>query len=198
MIPTDAPVLRGASVVLEALATRHADDLATAATDGELWKLWYTSVPHPDRMHAEVARRLELKGRGTMLPYAVIDTASGAAVGMTTNMEIDRPNRRVEIGSTWYAARVQRTALNTEAKSLLLRSAFETFGCVCVEFRTSVFNRRSRAAIERLGAKLDGILRSRSIDAEGIVRDVCAYSIIASEWPAIARHLEFLRDRRRP
>lgn len=197
MIPFEPSVLRGIAVALEPLDARHADDLASAASDGDLWNLWYTSVPHPDGMRDEIARRLDLQERGSMLPFAVVDVPSGAAIGMTTYMHIDRPNRRVEIGSTWYAARYQRTSINTDAKALLLRTAFETFDCICVEFRTSVFNHRSRAAIERLGAKLDGILRNQSITSEGIVRDVCAYSIIACEWPAVARHLEFLLDRNR-
>ncbi len=190
-----APVtLCGQHVRLEPLATEHHDDLVHAVRDGELWNHWYTAIPRPEDMQAEIARRLELQARGSMCPFAVIETTSGQAVGMTTYMNIDAVNRRVEIGSTWYRRRVQRTPLNTEAKRLLLAHAFEPLNCIAVEFRTHFFNHQSRRAIERLGAKLDGVLRSHQINphplAAGSLRDTCVYSIIASEWPSVKAHLD--------
>jgi RimJ/RimL family protein N-acetyltransferase len=130
-----------------------------------------------------------------MLPFAVIEKATGKAVGLTTYMNIDNGNRRVEIGSTWYRRRVQRTALNTECKLLLLQHAFEQLQCIAVEFRTHFFNQQSRAGIERLGAKLDGVLRSHQVnphpDAKGTLRDTCVYSVIAPEWPTVRAHLSY-------
>ena len=194
--------LTSGRVVLEPLARRHEAELAEAVKDGELWKLWYTSIPTPEGMGAEIERRLKLQAAGSMLPFAVIDTGAdgdggrghgdgGRAVGMTTYMNVDAANRRVEIGSTWYRKSVQRSDVNTRCKLLLLTHAFETLGCIAVEFRTHFFNRQSRAGIERLGAKLDGILRSHQISANGTLRDTCVYSIIASEWPTVKAHLEF-------
>jgi len=141
-------------------------------------------------MAAEIARRLGLRERGSMLPFAVLD-AHGTPVGMTTYMNIDADHKRVEIGSTWYAQRVQRTALNTEVKLMLLRHAFETLGCIAVEFRTHRFNTQSRRAIERLGAQLDGILRAHQRHADGSLRDTAVYSITAAEWPTVRNHLQF-------
>jgi N-acetyltransferase len=181
--------LSGSQVLLEPLTHARHDELVEAARDGELWKLWYTSVPSPEGMRAEIDRRLELQHKDTMLPFAVIEAASGAAVGMTTYMNVEPAHRRVEIGSTWYRKRVQRTALNTECKLLLLTHAFDTLGCIAVEFRTHFFNHQSRRAIERLGAKLDGILRNHRISSDGTVRDTCVYSIIAGEWLAVRSHL---------
>ena len=188
-----APItLTGTHVVLTPLAPEHAADLKEAAIDGELWKLWYTSVAAPDRMEADIERRLSSQSAGTMLPFAVIDPVSGKAVGMTTYMHIDAANRRLEIGSTWYAKRVQRTALNTEAKRLLLTHAFEKLDCIAVEFRTHWMNHQSRAAIARLGAKQDGVLRSHQRMPDGSLRDTVVFSIIAAEWPAVKAHLTYL------
>ena len=186
--------LKGAHVRLEPLAKGHCADLADAAKDGELWRLWYTSIPSPDGMMKEIDRRLGLQASGSMLPFTVFD-AAGAVAGMTTYMNIDAANRRVEIGSTWYAKRVQRTALNTEAKLLLLAHAFERMACIAVEFRTHFFNRQSRQGIERLGAKLDGILRSHQIGHNGSLRDTVVYSVIASEWPTVRENLAFRLSR---
>jgi RimJ/RimL family protein N-acetyltransferase len=155
-----------------------------------LWKLIYTSIPLPEKMEAEIARRLALAHAGSMLPFAVIENASGKAVGMTTYMHIDAVHRRVEIGSTWYRTRVQRTQLNTECKLLLLAHAFDELDCIAVEFRTSLQNVRSQRAIERLGATRDGILRNHMTHGDGTLRDTVVYSIIAAEWPAIKRRLE--------
>ena len=185
------PTLTGSHASLEPLAREHAADLAAAAKDGELWNLWYTTVPRPEEMTGEIERRLKLQADGSMLPFAVRQIPSGELVGMTTFMNIDANNRHVEIGSTWYAQRVQRTPLNTECKLMLLRHAFETLDCVAVEFRTHIFNRQSRAGIERLGARLDGILRNHMVMPNGTLRDTCAYSIIASEWPVVRAHLEW-------
>jgi RimJ/RimL family protein N-acetyltransferase len=190
-------ILAGEHVRLEPLSLKHRKGLAAAIEDGELWRLWYTSAPSPDGMEAEIRRRLGLLKAGTMLPFTVLETSSGAIVGMTTYMNVDAVNRRVEIGSTWYAQRVQRTALNTEAKLLLLRHAFEELGCIAVEFRTHFMNQQSRRAIERLGAKLDGILRSHSRASDGTLRDTCVYSIIAAEWPAVQSHLRWQLQRPR-
>jgi N-acetyltransferase len=190
-MPWPEPVtLRGRHATLEPLKTAHHDGMVTATRDGEIWKLWYTSVPSPEGMANEIARRLDLQAKGSMLPFAVLD-ADGRAAGMTTFMNIDPVHKRIEIGSTWYAKRVQRSALNTECKLMLMTHAFETLGCIAVEYRTSFFNQQSRRAIERLGAKLDGILRSHQRYSDGSLRDTCVYSIIASEWPAVKAHLTF-------
>lgn len=186
-----APVtLIGTHAVLAPLAHDHAEDLKEASADGELHKLWYTSVPSPEGVPAEIDRRLQLQAEGSMLPFSVIDPVSGKAVGMTTYMNIDPLFKRVEIGSTWYRRAVQRTPLNTECKLMLLGHAFETLDCIAVEFRTHFMNRQSRAAIERLGAKLDGILRSHQRTADGSLRDTAVYSIIECEWPTVKTNLQ--------
>jgi RimJ/RimL family protein N-acetyltransferase len=188
---TESITLSGRHAALEPLAYEHRDALAEAVRDGELWKLWYTAIPSPEGMRAEIERRLGLKKAGSMLPFAVRSLSSGKIVGMTTYMNIDANNRRVEIGSTWYARSAQRTPLNTECKLMLLGHAFEKLACIAVEFRTAFFNYASRRAIERLGAKQDGILRSHQRYADGNLRDTVVFSIVAQEWPAVKRHLEF-------
>ena len=182
--------LTGQHAKLLPLRTAHHDDLVEAVRDGELWKLWYTAIPTPEGMAAEIERRLGLQKTGSMLPFAVLD-ANGKAVGMTTYMNIDATNRRVEIGSTWYRTTVQRSPLNTECKRLLLAHAFEVLDCIAVEFRTHFFNHQSRRGIERLGAKQDGILRNHQIAPNGTLRDTVVYSIIASEWPTVKAHLNY-------
>lgn len=189
-------VLSGKHARLAPLSHAYLDDLMEAVEDGELWKLWYTFIPEPDNMSLEIDRRLQLQSAGSMVPFVVIDR-NEKAVGMTTYMNIDAANRRVEIGSTWYRKTVQRTALNTECKLLLLRHAFEHLNCVAVEFRTSFFNHASRKGIERLGARLDGILRNHMISPNQTLRDTCVYSIIQSEWPTVKAHLEFELSRAR-
>jgi len=179
------------------LSHDHRADLAEAADDGQLWRHWYTTVPKPEDVTAEIDRRLALREAGSMNPFAIVDKASGKAVGMTTFMNIDAQQNRVEIGSTWYRQSVQRTGLNTRCKYLMLRHAFENWDCIAVEFRTHFFNRQSRAAIERLGAKLDGILRNHSRTADGAFRDACIYSILPHEWPAVKTHLSYQMDRKR-
>ena len=190
-------VLRGQHVHLLPLAAEHHDGLVSAVQDGALHQLWYTTAPDPAHMAEEIERRLALHHAGSMLPFTVVEASTGEAVGMTTYMNVDTVNRRVEIGSTWYAARVQRTALNTEAKLMLLRHAFEELACIAVEFRTHFLNQQSRRAIERLGAKLDGILRAHSLAKNGTLRDTCVYSITAAEWPAVRTHLEWHLSRPR-
>jgi N-acetyltransferase len=164
--------------------------LIEAVKDGELWKLWYTTIPSAEEMPREIDRRLGLQKAGTMLAFTVFD-ADGRIAGMTTIMNVDAANRRVEIGSTWYAKRVQRSALNTQCKLLLLTHAFEKLDCIAVEFRTHFFNHQSRRGIERLGAKQDGILRSHMIAPNGTLRDTVVYSIIAGEWPTVKAHLTY-------
>jgi len=189
--------LQGTLATLEPLAQSHHDDLLEATRDGELWNLWYTTVPTPEKMQEEIERRLKLQAQGSMLPFTVIDNASRKAVGMTTYMNIDATNKRVEIGSTWYRKSVQRTGINTQCKILLLTHAFETLGCIAVEFRTSFFNHQSRGGIERLGAKLDGILRNHVRMPNGTLRDSCVYSIITGEWPAVKAHLDWQMEKPR-
>jgi len=181
--------LRSSLVTLAPLDHCHREELVEAVNDGELFKLWYTTVPAPETMATEIDRRLNQQAAGAMLPFAVIENATGRAVGMTNYLNVDAVNRRVEIGATWYRKSMQRTGVNTHAKLLLLGHAFETLNCIAVEFRTHFFNHQSRRAIERLGAKLDGVLRSHQIAANGTLRDTCVYSIIASEWPSVKAHL---------
>ena len=182
--------LGGAHAQLKPLSQDHCDGLTEAVRDGELWKLWYTFVPKAEDMRKEIDRRLGLQAAGAMLPWTVFD-ADGKIAGMSTYMNVDAANRRVEIGSTWYAKRVQRSALNTQCKLLLLGHAFEKLDCIAVEFRTHFFNHQSRRGIERLGAKQDGILRNHQIAANGTLRDTVVYSIIASEWPTVKVHLDY-------
>ena len=186
--------LAGTHARLIPLAPAHAPALAEAVRDGALWKLWYTSIPAPEAMAAEIARRLALQSTGRMLPFTVLD-AAGRTVGMTTYMNIDAVHKRVEIGSTWIAASAQRGPLNTECKLLLLRHAFEALDCIAVEFRTHRLNVQSRRAIERLGAQLDGILRAHQRTADGTLRDTAVYSITAAEWPTVRSYLEFQLQR---
>lgn len=183
--------LSGQHVELKPLQKSHEEGLIAAVNDGNLWELWYTSIPRPEGMAAEIERRLKLQDEGSMLPFTVFDKAKNQIVGMTTYMNVDLKGPRVEIGSTWYARSVQRSPLNTEAKLLLLTHAFEQLNCLAVEFRTHFFNQQSRRAIERLGAKLDGILRSHQRMPDGSLRDTCVYSIVAAEWPTVRHHLRY-------
>ncbi|MEL7344493.1 MAG: GNAT family protein [Pseudomonadota bacterium] len=187
-----APVtLTGALGGVRPLTPKDAPALAQASADGDLGALWYTTVPRPEDVPAEIERRLALQADGQMTAFAVI-TPQGTPVGMTTFMHPDQENRRVEIGSTWYRKSVQRTGLNTQIKLLMLTHAFEDLDCISVEFRTHVLNTQSRRAIERLGAKLDGILRAQMILSNGSIRDTASYSIIAAEWPTVKAHLQAL------
>jgi N-acetyltransferase len=188
--------LRGAHATLEPLGPQHLEGIRAAAADGELWRLWYTSVPAPDRAQGWLDAALDMRERNGAMPFTVRD-ASGAIVGSTRYFNVDAVNRRLEIGHTWYAQRAQRTALNTECKLLLLAHAFETLRCIAVEFRTHWFNHASRAAILRLGAKQDGVLRNHQLLADGSRRDTVVFSIIDGEWPAVKRHLQFQLERPR-
>jgi RimJ/RimL family protein N-acetyltransferase len=189
--------LHGPHARLEPLSHDHCEGLVEAVMDGELWKLWYTLVPKPEDMGKEIDRRLGLQKAGSMLAFTVFD-ADGKIAGVTTYMNVDAANRRVEIGSTWYARRVQRSALNTQCKLLLLTYAFEKLDCIAVELRTHFFNHQSRRGIERLGAKQDGILRNHQIAPNGTLRDTVVYSIIAGEWPTVKAHLDYqLNDKPR-
>lgn len=180
---------------LEPLSENHLPDLQTASADGELWKLWYTGVPQPVDMAANIEFRLAQREKGAMMPSVVRRLADNKIVGCTTFANINAEHRRVEIGYTWYAKSAQRTPINTEIKLMMLAYAFEEKKCIAVEFYTHWFNHQSRAAIERLGAKLDGVLRNHRIGADGEFRDTCAYSIISNEWPAVKVHLRHLLTR---
>jgi N-acetyltransferase len=193
--PPQAVALTGSLVRLEPLAREHAAALAAAASDGALWQLWYTGVPAADGFHAWVDAALSLQSAGKALPFVVRHLASDEIVGSTRYMNIEPDRRRLEIGTTWYAQRVQKTALNTEAKLLLLCHAFESLGCIAVEFRTHFFNFRSREAIAKLGAKQDGILRQHTTAANGTLRDTVVFSILDNEWPAVKTHLQFRLQR---
>lgn len=188
----------GEVVRLEPLTPAHVPDLQEVVAKSQLDKLWYTMVPAPDQMLAEIERRNDLQNKGSMLPFAVISKASNRAVGMTTYMNIDAASPRLEIGSTWYCPSVQRTRLNTECKLLLLQHAFEELGCIAVEFRTHFLNHQSRRAIERLGAKQDGVLRAHCVMENGTVRDTAVYSILPAEWPAVKANLVWQLEKPRP
>jgi N-acetyltransferase len=189
--------LEGPHARLVPLSRDQADALCDATRDGELWKLWYTAVPSPEGMAAEIDRRLGLQAQGAMLPWTVLDS-TGRVVGMTTYMNVDATHRRVEIGSTWYAAAAQRGPLNTQCKRLLLAHAFEALDCIAVEFRTHRLNTQSRRAIERLGAQLDGMLRAHQVSPNGTLRDTAVYSITAAEWPTVRAHLDWQLIKPRP
>ncbi|TAL92511.1 MAG: N-acetyltransferase [Paraburkholderia sp.] len=182
--------LKGQHVTLEPLTPDHEAAIAAAAADGELWKLWYTSVPAPGTERAWIDAALAMRDTLGAHPFVVRD-ATGDIVGSTRFFNVDSVNRRLEIGHTWYAQRVQRTPLNTEAKLLLLTHAFESLHAIAVEFRTHFMNHQSRTAIARLGAKQDGILRSHQIGKDGVLRDTVVFSVIEPEWPAVRANLKY-------
>ncbi len=181
----EIPVLEGDYVRLEPLGQQRTEELSLATEDGKLYDLWYTPVPSPQGMTAEIDRRLGLYEAGTMMPFATIDVATNKAIGMTTFMNIKLENLKVEIGSTWMAHSYQGTAINPEAKLLMLSYAFDVLGCNAVELRTHEKNAQSRAAIEKLGAQLDGLLRNDMIMPNGTIRNTAVYSITKDEWPAV-------------
>lgn len=187
---SSAPVLENQFVRLEPLAPTHADQLAEAVKPGELWNAWYTRVPAPDQVADEIQRRLGLQTEGKLAPWAVIDPQTEQAVGMSTYLNIDHVNRRVEIGNTWIGRAAQGTLINPAMKLLLLSRAFDDLDCIAVEFRTHWHNRQSRAAIARLGAKQDGVLRNHSVMPNGTLRDTVVFSILDTEWPAVRAGLE--------
>jgi RimJ/RimL family protein N-acetyltransferase len=189
-MPFLAPVtLTGNLVTLEPLRRDHHDELVDAVRDGRLWELWYTSVPAPETMAAEIDARLARQAAGEMLPFTVRRTDTGAVVGMTTYLNAEPDVPRVEIGATWTALSAQRTGVNGESKLLLLAHAFDVLGCIAVEFRTHWHNLQSRTAIARLGAKQDGVLRNHRRMPDGSLRDTVVFSIIDSEWPAVRNGL---------
>jgi len=190
MITLTPVTLEGHGVRLEPMAPAHAPALAAAAEDGQLWELWFTSVPHPSDIDAYVNTALAGQRSGQMLPWIVRDVASGVVVGSTRYHDVVPAIDRVEIGYTWYAASWQRTYVNVACKVLLMTHAFEALTCQVVGLRTDRFNFRSQQAIERLGAKKDGILRHHSARKDGSARDTVMYSVLASEWPETKRHLE--------
>ena len=187
----------GKNVRLEISREEHAVDLAAVVAKGELHKLWYTMIPEPDGISDEIQRRLALREQGNMLPFTIIDKSSEKPVGMTTYMNIDAITPRLEIGSTWICPSVQKTPINTECKYLLLQHAFEELHCIAVEFRTHFVNHQSRRAIERLGAKFDGVIRSHMIMQNGTVRDTAIYSILRGEWPTVQANLQWQLEKPR-
>lgn len=189
--PPEPVWLSGQTVRLDPMSPADAQGLAEAATDGRLWELWYTTVPAPEQMASWIDAALTQQSAGKALPFTVREAASGRIVGSTRYMNIEGDRRRMEIGTTWYARRVQKTALNTEAKSLLLAHAFERLACIAVELRTHSFNFASRAAIEKLGARQDGILRQHMVMSDGTLRDTVVFSILDREWPTVRTHLAF-------
>ena len=185
-----APIqLEGNGVRLEAMDSSHAPALREAASDGELWQLWFTAVPEPDKVDVYINTALEGQRAGHMLPWVVRELTSGKVVGSTRYHDIVAPIDRVEIGYTWYAKSWQRTHVNTACKLLLFQHGFETLGCAVVGLRTDNFNFASQRAVERLGAKKDGVIRHHQARRDGSARDSVMYSVLAAEWPDVKRHL---------
>ncbi|POH74332.1 GNAT family N-acetyltransferase [Arthrobacter glacialis] len=198
-----APVtLRGKYVTLEPLSMSHHDGLVVAASDGELWNLWYTSVPRPEAMKAEIERRLAAQEIGSMVPFTTrlndpVTGEAGKIIGMTTYCNINAELPRLEIGYTWNAASSQGSGTNPDSKRLLLAHAFEALGCVAVEFNTHWMNFQSREAITRLGAKQDGVLRAHRRMPDGSLRDTVVFSILAAEWPQVRSGLDHRLSKKR-
>ncbi len=195
MINVQPATIEGGGIRLEPLTEDHHDALEAAAADGKLWELWFTSVPAPGGMQTYIADALKGQRDGHMLPWAVRDVTSGEVVGSTRYHDIVPAIDRVEIGYTWYALSTQRSHVNTTCKRLLLQHAFDTLGCKVVGLRTDNFNFRSQQAIEGIGAKRDGVLRHHATRRDGTVRDSVMFSILATEWPDVRRHLELRLSR---
>jgi N-acetyltransferase len=193
----DPVTLTGTHASVEPLGREHEEALQRAVADGELWRLWYTTVPPPEKMGQYIAIALDMRERLDAMPFVIREKSSGEIVGCTRYFNVDATNRRLEIGHTWYSKRVQRGPINTECKLLLLTHAFEKLQCIAVEFRTHWFNHASRTAIERLGAKQDGVLRNHQVSADRSKRDTVVFSIIDDEWPAVKRHLRYQLERPR-
>lgn len=191
MALADPVTLTGELVRLDPLAEGDVDDLAAAASDGRLWELWYTSVPTPDTMAADVSRRLAEAGAGTLVPFTVRRADTGAVIGSTNYLNLDPAGPRLEIGGTWNARSAQRSGTNVESKLLLLGHAFDVLGCIAVEFRTHWHNVQSRTAIAALGAKQDGVLRNHRRLPDGSLRDTVVFSVTDAEWPAVRAGLRF-------
>jgi N-acetyltransferase len=189
-------VLEGGNVRLEPLSQKHSDGLTDAVKDGELWKLWYTGPPMPENMSSYIEKAIDEYIHDKSLPFAIINVDTNQIVGSTRFMNADPINRRLEIGTTWYAKSAQRSGINTQCKYLLLQYAFETLKCIAVEFRTHWHNLQSREAIAKLGAKQDGVIRNHSIDKNGNYRDTVVFSIIESEWNTVKHSLEFKMNKK--
>ena len=187
----EAVILAGSKVLLEPLSFEHLDGMIAAVRDGELWNLWYTSIPSPEKVEEYIRTALDMRENAGAMPFAVRDRESNIMIGCTRYFNVDELNQRLEIDHTWYSERYQRTAANTESKYLLLSHAFEELNAIAVEFRTHWHNHKSRAAIARLGAKQDGVLRNHTRSADGIYRDTVVFSIINLEWPAVKQSLKF-------
>ena len=183
--------LTGSKVILEPLSLEHLDGLISAVKDGELWKLWFTSIPAPEKAEEYIKTALGMRENAGAMPFIVRDRESNKIIGCTRYFNVDEVNQRLEIGYTWYSESYQRTAANTECKYLLLSHAFEKLDAIAVEFRTHWHNHKSRAAIARLGAKQDGVLRNHQRTADGSYRDTVVFSIINLEWPAVRQSLMF-------
>lgn len=183
--------LTGTNVILEPLSLEHLDGIKEAVKDGELWNLWFTSVPSPETAEATIQTALDLRENAGWMPFVVREKATGKIIGSTRYCNVDEVNQRLEIGYTWYAESYQRTLVNTECKYLLLTHAFEKLDAIAVEFRTHWHNLKSRAAIARLGAKLDGVLRNHQKSTNGVYRDTVVFSIINLEWPVVKKSLEY-------
>jgi N-acetyltransferase len=192
--PPKPITLTGAHVQLLPLSMEHLKSLQEAVTDGALWKLWYTFIPTVEKMDDWIRTALDEQRRGVSVPFVIVRKEDSRIVGSTRYMNIESGIRRLEIGTTWYSKSVQRSPINTECKLLLLQHAFEDLKCVAVEFRTHRFNERSRRAIERLGAQLDGILRNHRYSSNGTIRDTVVYSIIEDDWPNVKSNLHFLLE----
>ena len=187
--------LSGSRVLLEPLSPEHFDGLSAAVKDGELWKLWYKSITSPDKAEAYIKTALDMRENAAAMPFVIRDRQANTIIGCTRYFNVDEVNQRLEIGHTWYSESYQRTAANTECKYLLLIHAFEELKAIAVEFRTHWHNHKSRAAIARLGAKQDGVLRNHTKSANGIYRDTVVFSIIDLEWPAVKQSLQFKLSR---
>ena len=183
--------LTGSKVILEPLSLEHLDGLISAVKDGELWRLWFTSIPAPEKAEEYIKTALDMRENAGAMPFVVRDRESNKIIGCTRYFNVDEVNQRLEIGYTWYSESYQRTAVNTECKYLLLSHAFEKLDAIAVEFRTHWHNHKSRAAIARLGAKQDGVLRNHQKTADGSYRDTVVFSIINLEWPAVRQSLMF-------
>ena len=183
--------LSGSNILLEPLSLQHLEGIVSAVKDGELWKLWFTSVPSPEKAEEYVKTALDLRENAGWMPFVVRERSTNKIIGSTRYCNVDEVNQRLEIGYTWYSESYQRTAVNTEAKYLLLTHAFEKLDAIAVELRTHWHNHKSRAAIARLGAKQDGVLRNHQKSADGVYRDTVVFSIINLEWPAVKQSLMY-------
>ncbi len=183
--------LAGSTVILEPLALEHLEGMISAVKDGELWNLWFTSIPSPEKVEDYIKIALDMYENAGAMPFIIRDKISNTLIGCTRYFNVDEINQRLEIGHTWVSESYQRTAANTEAKYLLLSHAFENLDAIAVEFRTHWHNHKSRTAIARLGAKQDGVLRNHTRSADGIYRDTVVFSIINLEWPAVKQSLKF-------